>query len=69
MRLVTFDSDGKQLPGLITNDQKIVDLQKAFSSAQKQGSVDRDIEVPLCILDIICGGEPIRLKLTLDRRC
>jgi len=60
MRFVTFESDGKRLPGLITSDQKIVDLQKAFSSAQEQGSVDGGIEIPRGILDVICGGEPTR---------
>lgn len=56
MRLVTFELDGEQRPGLVV-DKTIVDLPMAFVLAQKQGSIGNDAPVPSSVLDIIAGGK------------
>ena len=57
MRFVTYESDGAPRPGLLIDNDTIVDLPKAFSQAREQGSLGRDGETPSSLLDVIRGGE------------
>ena len=61
MRIVTFASKSEQLPGLVASDGRIVDLRKAFALARDLGSIDRDVDPPQRVLDIISKGESMQL--------
>ena len=59
MRFVTFESDRGQRPGLLADEQFIVDLPEAFALAGKAGLIAADAGQPESLTDIIAGGEPM----------
>lgn len=61
MRLVTFQSDQEQRPGLVVDDGTILDLPQACSIAQQRRSIDQDLTIPERVLDVIAGEERQRL--------
>ena len=59
MRFVTFNSDRGQRPGLVADEQSIMDLPEAFLRAAKAGLIAADVGEPERLTDIIAGGEPM----------
>lgn len=56
MRFVTFQSENEQRPGLVLDEQTLVDLPRAFSMALQRGLIEKGTESPRRVLDVIAGG-------------
>ena len=57
MRFLTFESKGKQRPGLLAGDGRIVDLPAALAQAQDQGALTFEGRIPDDLLGLIKAGE------------
>lgn len=56
---MTFQSDLGLRPGILIDQETILDLSRGFSLAQENGHIDAGLEVPGSILDVIQGGKII----------
>lgn len=67
MRLLTFEEDGRQRPGLAAGNGAILDLVMALSLARDQAKIDTALATPRQILDIIGAPELQEACQTIGR--
>ncbi len=60
MKLVSFQSGSGIRPGLVVDGRGIIDVASAVQAAQEAGLVDKTLNVPSSVLDIIAGQAPMR---------
>ncbi|MEM1048654.1 MAG: fumarylacetoacetate hydrolase family protein [Pseudomonadota bacterium] len=65
MRLVTFRHKGIDSPGLLIDDDRVLDIRKALSDGGPDGSGPFNGQAPANLLDIIIGG-PSALQVIRD---
>lgn len=57
MRFVSFESGGSTRPGIVVDEDAIVDIQQAFGEAQGHGAIGVGIAAPASIIEVIAGGD------------
>lgn len=56
MRIVTFRANNGLHPGLLIDQQRMIDLALAYAEAQATGKIDPSLKAPGSVVELIAGG-------------